>query len=108
MSELREKATQDARVESLKEKNAELFAGTFNSKLKILETMLDGLRSEMKLLKESIDRANGQYDKFDSFIASLKNFILNKDTRLKNMETEIVKINEDIIMIKGKKNGHSS
>ncbi len=105
MKQAREKADQEVRVENLKERNAQLFSSSIESKLKLLESLLEGFKTELHALKKSMDQANVGYEKFNAFIKSMDNFILDKEKRMKHVESEIIRISNDVIMIKGKKNG---
>jgi hypothetical protein len=76
--------------------------------LQLLENMIAGLKTEIRTLKTVMDKISDEHGKFDEFVKSLKNFVLNKEERVKNLESQVIKINDDLVMIKGKKNGSGS
>jgi chromosome segregation ATPase len=103
-----EKQRLDAQTENLKKENQKLFIDNIQLQLKGFETAIKALQNEIREMRKEQKEAIEKLGAHDSFVENMKKFIITREQTLKTMQSQMIKLGDELTMIKGKKNGTQS
>ena len=105
MKQLEKEEEQAKKIENLKSQNARLQFEKVEQKLKSFELMLVDQKEDLVFIRAVLNRHSEVLDKQDEFITSVKQALAKRDAEVKNLQSHILKLNDELVMIKSKKNG---
>ncbi len=94
---------QQERIEKLKSQNQNLMMTNIDTKVKSIQSTINEMKLEIVRMRTSLDETVTQMKKHDSFAENMKKFIIVREQQMKNLQSVVVDITEDLKMIKTKK-----
>lgn len=105
MKEDSENADKAKELENLRAQNNKLAQSNLEIKIEHLETMINALREDVQQARLSIEKISDKVDKNDDIFNNIQKYMTSRDAQIKQFSSMILKINEELILIKGKKSG---
>lgn len=96
---------QQERIEKLKQENQKLFIANIEQKLKHLETLMQGMSRDTGIIKTILAEHSKRFDRQEEFSTNMKNYIATRDAETKKLASMILKLNDELMIIKSRKNG---
>ncbi len=105
MKEDSDKADKAKELEHLRAQNNKLTQSNIEIKIEHIETMINALREDVQQARLSIEKISDKVNKNDDVFNNIQKYMTSRDAQIKQFSSMILKLNDELILIKGKKNG---
>lgn len=105
LEEQRHKNKLGLQLEAERAKNQQLYADKIDAQIESLKGLVTRVEGEIKMLRQQVENMRGEFAGLKQLRESLNRFIAEREKAMADYKSRLVKLENDMVMVKGPKNG---